>query len=284
MDYSAAFGGLAGHGSKKSTYEAEIGWGKVELGIVMSGLISGTARDSGNADGGTKLRPGLLLGRITSSKKWVHWDPTATNGSDVVQGVLLGDLRVTDEDGNNKDRNGPILVAGPVKGAKLIVPGDAAAGGITQLARSQMYGRFLIDDELAGNRFSFLRVVAKTADYTVTIADHDTVFTNRGAAGAVNFTLPVLATAADKAKAKGCRYRFVCEADQTITITGGTADTLVVYNDAAADSVALSTASNKIGGAFEVFANDDGSKWIVLFHPGQTSDGTATGQRVTITT
>ncbi len=283
MDYSAAFGSLAGIGAKKQTYEAEIGWGKVELGIVMSGLISGTSRDSGNTDGATKLRPGLLLGRITASKKWVHWSPTATDGSDVIQGVLVQDHRSTDVDGTDTDKNGPILVTGPVKATKLIIGGNAAAGSLTQQVRAQMFGRFLLDDDLPGNRFATLRVVAKTGDYAVVVGDHDTIFTNQGAGGAVNFTLPALGTAGEKAAAKGCRFTFVVEADQTVTLTGGTADTLVVFNDAAADSVAFSDATKKVGGMFEAFANADGTRWLVKVHLAQVA--TAAGsQNVTIVT
>ncbi len=108
------------------------------------------------------------------------------------------------------------------------------------------------------------KVVAKTASYTLTEADCGTVFTNRGASGAVTFTLPAVATS------NGLWYEFFVVAGQDVTIDGP-ADTLVVFNDAAADSVAFSTTSEKIGGA--VTAICDGTSWLIMehIHDAQTS-------------
>lgn len=102
------------------------------------------------------------------------------------------------------------------------------------------------------------RVVAKTADYTInpTADKPGTVFTNRGATGAVTFTLPP-ATPANT----GWWYRFRGVADQTITIASSVVDTLLAFNDAAADSVAMSTGGQKIGGEMEAFC--DGTTWAV---------------------
>lgn len=93
----------------------------------------------------------------------------------------------------------------------------------------------------------YLNVIAKTADYTVTVADHGTLFTTEGAGGAVNFTLPATSTLP-----VGWYADFYQAADQNMTITAGTADTMVATNDLAADSVAYSTASEKIGNFIRV--------------------------------
>lgn len=104
----------------------------------------------------------------------------------------------------------------------------------------------------------FRRVVsAKTADYTVKESECGTLFTTTGASAAVNFTLPT----AD-ADNVGLWYEFFNAADQNMTITSGTADKMVVFNDVAADSIAFSTASEKIGGGVRVVS--DGSKWLVF--------------------
>lgn len=103
----------------------------------------------------------------------------------------------------------------------------------------------------------FRRVItAKTANYTCLESECGALFTNEGASGAVTFTLPT----AD-ADNVGLWYEFFVVADQTVTVTAGTADTMVTFNDAAADSVSFSTASEKIGGSFKVTSN--GSKWLV---------------------
>jgi hypothetical protein len=101
------------------------------------------------------------------------------------------------------------------------------------------------------------RVVAKTADYTVTAADFldQVYFTTRGAGGAVNFTLPLVS-----AQLAGKSVTFKNLVDQNMTVTSNPADTLIVDGDLTADSLATSTASHKIGGEIEVFC--DGTAFI----------------------
>lgn len=115
-----------------------------------------------------------------------------------------------------------------------------------------------------------VNVEAKTGDYTITDLDpSDTIFTNRGAAGAVIFTLPAPSVAR-----KGRRYRFVGVAGQNITVKTATADTLITKNDLTADSLAASTANELIGGVMEAVC--DGTSWIVF--------GAAVGHTFTVAT
>lgn len=98
--------------------------------------------------------------------------------------------------------------------------------------------------------------VARTANYTVGSTATDTfgtIFTNRGAAGAVTFTLP--------APTAGAYYFFASVVAQTLTITAGSA-IAVTINNAAATSIAFSTASQQIG-SFAV-AIADGSNWLLI--------------------
>lgn len=111
---------------------------------------------------------------------------------------------------------------------------------------------------LAGDAYLLLdsyqrTVTAKTASYTLTAADSGGVFTTTGAAGAIVFTLPAVATST------GYEYTFLNTVDQNMTITAP-AGTLVVFNNAAATSIAFSTLSEKIGAAVKVTC--DGAKWI----------------------
>lgn len=107
-------------------------------------------------------------------------------------------------------------------------------------------------------REQFPRVVAKTASYTIRpdVDQSGTVFTNRGATGAVTFTLPTPGT-----RCKGWYYRFYGHAGQNILVAPPTVDTGVTKNDAAADSVALQTAGELIGGVMEAFC--DGTSWFI---------------------
>lgn len=105
-----------------------------------------------------------------------------------------------------------------------------------------------------------LTIVAKTADYQILsplLAAGDrsgTVFTNRGAVGAVIFTLPVI-----NIGMKGVFYEFLGIADQNFTIASSPADTLLVVNDVAADSLAVATGGHKIGAHMRVVC--DGVNW-----------------------
>lgn len=92
------------------------------------------------------------------------------------------------------------------------------------------------------------RVVPKSASYTIVypMDAPGTIFTNKGAAGAIVFTLPAAIRAL-----LGCHYRFRTVVDQTITVQPPVADTLLALNDLAADSIALSTGGQKLAGEIE---------------------------------
>lgn len=245
------WGAQAGVRAAIEDVQNQFSWGRKELSIVYGAQISGAARDAG-ATPTSVLRPGLALGLITATKLWKEYNPASTDGSEVCRGFLAGPaLRMVDIDGNNANRQAAIIVAGPVKAASVY--------GLDLLARAQLQGRVIFDD-LVGNTMGWQQVVAKAADYTVLPADNNRIFTTRGAAGAVNFTLPTLA--------RGLRFRFFNEAGQNMTVTAAAADTMVVFNDLAADSIAFATASELIGGAIEVVANDNASKWLVFVNLG----------------
>jgi hypothetical protein len=93
------------------------------------------------------------------------------------------------------------------------------------------------------------RIVKKTASYTILpyLDSPGTVFTNAGAVGAITFTLPTPSKGVF-----GWWYRFKGVADQNIIVTAPVASTLVTFNNAAATSLAIQTASQKIGGEIEV--------------------------------
>jgi len=93
-----------------------------------------------------------------------------------------------------------------------------------------------------------LRTQLKTADYTVKLIDSGTIFTTYGDTGAIIFTLPSVIK-------KGVFWLFLQSVDQNMTITAGTADTLIAKNNLAADGTSLVTSSNKIGGLILVFCD-----------------------------
>lgn len=128
--------------------------------------------------------------------------------------------------------------------------------------------RFLKDVGLANANGRLLpgvpTVKAKTANYTINpnVDAPGTIFTNAGASGAVGFTLP-----APGAGVEGFVYDFVGVVDQNITVIAPTVDTLITLHDAAADSLAASTSSQKIGAylrAICVKTGDTTWQWVAV--------------------
>lgn len=86
--------------------------------IVKQITVDGAARDSGNSPT-NKLRKGLLLGKVTATGKYKQYDDTASDGTEVAAGILLDEVNVHDEDGNDQDRIATILVHGVVDDSKI---------------------------------------------------------------------------------------------------------------------------------------------------------------------
>lgn len=232
-------------------------WGRAELAIYQSMLLSGASRDNGNTPT-TLLRAGLLLGQITSSGKLIQASPTATDGSQNIVGILPWDMSAQLL-ATNEDRWMGVLTSGYVHAKSLLIGGNASRGiaGDTYEAwvRTQLAPNFVLDDKPYWKASSFSRIEIVTADRTVTAADHGTLFVCSGGSGAVNFTLPVMT--------HGLEFDFYNAQGQNITLTSNPADTLVAYNDIAADSVALSTSSELIGGSFKVVGLSTGKALVM---------------------
>jgi hypothetical protein len=130
---------------------------------------------------------------------------------------------------------------------------DAVLQRIFPAQRDSVTGGLIVR---AFQSFISAATVAKTANYTIGTVATDvvgTIFTNRGAAGAVTFTLP--------SPTAGAYYFFAGIVAQTMTISAGSAIGVTV-NNAAATSIAYSTASQQIG-SFAV-AIADGSSWLLI--------------------
>jgi hypothetical protein len=97
--------------------------------------------------------------------------------------------------------------------------------------------------------------IAMTASYQLTPGDVGGFFTNRGAGGAIIFTLPAIADVP-----AGASFEFYVVADQDLTV-GGVAGSLFTKNDVAANSVKYGTTSEKLGGYFRI--RSDGTSWLV---------------------
>ncbi len=102
------------------------------------------------------------------------------------------------------------------------------------------------------------RVVPKAASYTIVypMDAPGTVFSTRGATGAVTFTLPTPGR-----QLLGVWYEFVNVADQNMAVAGA----LATFNNAAAASVTASTSGEKIGARIRATCVETASgtyKWL----------------------
>lgn len=88
-------------------------------------IISSAARDA-TATRTTKLRPGLVLGQITASKKYKEYDNSASDGSQVAKGILAHTTDLLDADAAAQDAEAVMVDNGRVDNAKLY--GIDAAG------------------------------------------------------------------------------------------------------------------------------------------------------------
>jgi hypothetical protein len=237
-----------------------ITWGRLDQQIYLATVIDGSSRDAGNTNFADVLRPGLLLGKVTSGAdagKLKQWNPDATDGTQKIVGVLMSAQKMQLM-GTDQDRYmGYILFAGCVKATGLVIASSTSDGivghALEYVIRRQMAMAFRFDDDPAGYVPGQVSNLV-TADKTLLESEAGQLFVTNGT-GAITFTLPATPK-------RGLEYTFYNAVDQNMTITCATTDILVVYNDIAADSVALSTASEKVGGSFRVIGT--GTKWLVI--------------------
>ena len=268
FEFTGAFG-LPGIQSALETVENVFWWGRWERQLYLGAVIDSTSLDVGNVGYTDVLRPGMIMGKMNTGDAWMPLDDTPGAGETGIEYALgvLSYAQKMQRLGTAADRwVGWIMVGGAVKARNLLVPPSASYGlsgnASEHIIRAQMHPRFTFDDKLGGSPMGGWRgIVAKTTSYTVTEADNGTLFTTTGSVDDVVFTLP------DTAE-KGLWYGFysvstVAE-DTSMTITAGTADTMIGLNNDVADGIAFSTANEKIGGMIEVIG--DGSKWLTIVH------------------
>ena len=254
------------------TYENEFLWGPYEAQYKSGYVISGTARDAGNTDYETILRPGLLLGKIRNTnlpstattttttfnpssiyEELKEWDPTASDGSQYIWGVLKEAISVQ-SNGTNTDRlAGPIVVGGGLLAKRLIIPGETTPGIVGKslefVVRNQLANRFMLDDGffLPGPNYEMQAIAG--GDLLLTGYESHTWFVNEG--GTLAVQLPVTPYA-------GLSYKFTSvdnanDNSDNITLNGDT--DIVVPGNIAADTLVISAATNTVTG--------NGSEWIV---------------------
>ncbi len=249
------------------TTPRQIFWGGDESRMKIirgQGQFSNTLRDAGNTPT-TAIRPGLLCGQLTADSKLVHWDPTASDGSQYLRGVNEHELvMVEGYSAEAAERFAPIVLQAPLIAAQLLVLGTALTSSAHQyLARRRLaeMGCILDDDPQGFLAGVAQRTITKTATGAITAAENGATFHVNGG-GAVTLTLPTLAT--------GLSYKFINVANQNLTVASAAGDDMVVLNDLSADSVTFSTANQLIGAQIDVWSDYVAGtlKWLTAIQIG----------------
>lgn len=237
--------GAAGVGAERTVSESELLWGADQArngALWKSAVISGATRDAGNTPT-TVLRPGLILGKLTSGGEYEEWDADAADGSQDIAGVLDCELRAQDYDATNADRMFRVLVGrAPLKARKLLIQGSAFVGHADEyLARRQLCAAgFVFDDDPFGYKAGMGNRVAHvtgTTDALTADENGTTLFYNNAAS--VTVTLPTLQP--------GLVYDLIRVADEEFVVASAAGDDIVIGNDLSADSVTFTTAGEQIG-------------------------------------
>lgn len=101
------------------------------------------------------------------------------------------------------------------------------------------------------------QVVNKTSNYTVVTGERGAFYTNAGAAGSVNFTLPTAAA--------NLVYNFYVDAAQTVTITAGSSTTIQLAGSTSASAGNIT--SSTVGNCITLVAIST-TKWVAQSHEG----------------
>lgn len=242
------FGNAFGLGAAAETFEQAITWGPLPYVISVPAYIYSGALDPTNTPT-TNLRPGLLMGVRDSDGQWSNYNPLATDGTEVAQGVLPVGLTMLDFLTNTgQSKIFGIIVGGKLQGVKVI--------GLDGMARAQLASRFIFDDNIPGSPwFTFEDMQTKVANYSVLATDNFTVFDNLGAVGPVTFTLPTIAN--------GLQFNFRARAAQNLIVASAEGANMEALNNLVANSVAFQSGGAIIGGEFQIVSNIAGTKWLV---------------------
>ena len=207
--------GVPGTGASVFSAERQILWGGDEsrIKVLRNSVypLSSAMVDAGNSPTNW-IREGLILGKISSSGKLIQWDPTATDGSESIFGVL--GIQQDMVDGNNVavDRYCPVLVVAPVKASQLLIGGSALVGHANEyVARRQLHLiGFVLDDDPQGYKAGVTpRQAVKATDYTVVAADNGTQFI--AITANATFTLPAIKV--------GLSFEFVRASDHNLVVS-----------------------------------------------------------------
>lgn len=252
--------GKPGQGARVQTVEREImAVGFENQCLFDSIVVSSATRDAGSSPT-TLIRPGLLLGKLTSSGEHKEWDPDGDDGSQYIAGINRTNVTILDNYGTAQDRVPPgAYVRGVFAASQLLIQGSALVGHTDEyLARRMLWSAgIVLDDDLFGYKAGEgyrMATVTGTSDTLTADENGMTLFYNNAAAVAV--TLPTIKP--------GLEFTLIRAADEEFVVASAEGDNIVIGNDLSADSITFTTAGEQIGAEVHVRSVYIGTtlKWL----------------------
>jgi hypothetical protein len=102
----------------KSTTETPVEFLKSGNYTVIPITVSGAARDTNNSPT-TILQAGLAMGKITASGKYAQYDDSASDGTEVLVGLLADQQDTQDETPADRDAICTLVIQGTVDASKV---------------------------------------------------------------------------------------------------------------------------------------------------------------------
>jgi hypothetical protein len=254
MPFYDGLGNFPGMSTVLESVENSIWYGRLEDLECIPAIIDGAARDVGNTNNTTRLRPGLLLGQNSTTGEYAQWNPNATDGTSRIAGVLAGFL-TAQRNGANTDNWYYIIRRAPFRAGGLIVPGTTNPGIVGNALEWMVVNQLLESGSRLDRFYNTLSMTRPyTADATLVAADLNITVTNLGAAGATTLTLP--------APVRGARLKAV-------NVAGAFAFTLAAGANnlnAANSSIALNPVGDTVEllGVATAIGTPDTIKWVVM--------------------
>lgn len=230
---------FAGLDSVLDTVQNQFWWGRESQQTFVPAVIAAATTDAGNTVT-TTLRGGLLLGKITATGFLKAWNPTGTDGSEVIFGILAAPVSMVDG-GSTADRYTYVWVKGNLLSDNILIPASATEGIVGASLEFHILNQFvdrgvLLDRHVQYGhprtlRPRYLTAAEITADAVAVLAsDHGRTFLMTGADGTTTVTLP--------APQVGLSFTVAATVAQTVTIAL-TSGALVIAGSVTATALSL---------------------------------------------
>lgn len=241
--------GMPGVRASTDSVETNLIWGGDDnkASVITMGTQYESAIVDASASPTTAIRAGLIVGGLTPASQMTQWVSTASDGTQILRGVVPHGFSTLDENAVAEDQFLPMIIRAPLMASNLLIQGAAFVGHADEfLARHNLQGMgCILDDDpqgyLAGASWR-QRIILGAAPITLTEADNYTSFRVHSAVS--NFVLPTVKA--------GLKFRFIQSEDNEIQISSAITTNFLHGGDVTQSGVTFTQAGEQIGAHIEV--------------------------------